>query len=594
MTLPPLTLRNKLMAFTAVLVLVPGIVIGVIAERSGRDSLQQLIGGQLAREADHTADRISSLLRAEHDTLRSFAHQDVMREIRVGDIDKRISRSLATLRDGSSVRLDYLVADRERRVVAASSPALIGALPAWAQEPVGHAPAGERVGGLASPYAHEAGLVIATPVPDPDTREVTLGQLVGLLDWKLLTLLTEGVRQDLAEQGIAAQVLVVRADGAALGAARSPEEQLGVSQASWSSVVAGSGADADYVVDTGLGLIVGRAPLGSDLPDFPDWKLLVAEPLSHAFAPARRLRNRIALMMVLALASALALATLAARRVTSPLSELTRAIRGLSRGDPAILRVPVRTRDEVGSLAAAFNHMASELDRVQRNLVEAEKFAFVGELASGVAHEVRTSLGVLRSSVQILERSLPPDADAVELVQMIRAEADRLGGVVDDLLRLDRPRPLHLQPLPVSQAVFRAADFVEPQAEEKGIRLRRRPAEREAAVLCDSEAIHQAAVNLLVNALEALGEGGTIDVEILDASDGYAGFAVKDDGSGVPEALRDRIFQPFVTARDGGVGLGLTFVKRVVHEHQGRIFLEPGSGAGACFRVELPIVEGHE
>jgi len=64
--------------------------------------------------------------------------------------------------------------------------------------------------------------------------------------------------------------------------------------------------------------------------------------------------------------------------------------------------------------------------------------------------------------------------------------------------------------------------------------------------------------------------------------------------TGSPPALRDRIFQPFVTARDGGVGLGLTFVKRVVHEHQGRIFLEPGSGAGACFRVELPIVEGHE
>jgi signal transduction histidine kinase len=584
------------MAFTALLVLVPGVVIGVIAERSGRDSLQQLIGGQLAREAEHTADRISSLLRAERDTLRSFARQDVMREIRVGDIDKRISRALATLRDGSSVRLDYLVADSERRVVAASSPALIGALPAWARRYAGISSAGERVAGLASPYAYEAGLVMTTPVPDPDTREATLGSLVGLLDWALLTTLTEGVRQDLAEQGIAAQVLVVWADGAALGAAPPDERQPGSGAASWSSVVAGIGAEADYVVDTGLGLIVGRASLGSDLRDFPDWKLLVAEPLSHAFAPARRLRNRIALMMVLALASALALATLAARRVTSPLSELTRAIRGLSRGDPAVLRVPVRTRDEVGSLAAAFNHMASELDRVQRNLVEAEKFAFVGELASGVAHEVRTSLSVLRSSAQILERSLAPDADgdAAELAQMIRAEADRLGGVVDDLLSLDRPRPLHLRPLPVSQAVFRAADFVEPQAGEKGIRLRRRPASSEATVLCDVEAIYQVAVNLLVNAVEALGKGGTIDVEILDASHGYAGFAVRDDGSGVPEALRHKIFQPFVTARDGGVGLGLTFVKRVVHEHQGRVLLEPGSGAGACFRVELPIVEGHE
>ena len=110
-------------------------------------------------------------------------------------------------------------------------------------------------------------------------------------------------------------------------------------------------------------------------------------------------------------------------------------------------------------------------------------------------------------------------------------------------------------------------------------------------VLCDFEVIYQVALNLLVNAVEALGEGGTIEVEILDANGDYGGFAVRDDGSGVPAALRDKIFQPFVTARGGGVGLGLTFVKRVIHEHQGRIFLEPGSNGGACFRVELPTVE---
>jgi signal transduction histidine kinase len=194
----------------------------------------------------------------------------------------------------------------------------------------------------------------------------------------------------------------------------------------------------------------------------------------------------------------------------------------------------------------------------------------------------------------MLERSLPADADGqtVELAQMIRAEADRLSGIVDDLLRLDRPRPLQLRPQRVSEAVLRAADFVEPRAEQKGIRLRRSPRADEASVLCDAEAIYQVAVNLLVNALEATGEGGTIEVEILGTRDGTAGFAVRDEGSGIPEALRERIFQPFVTARPGGVGLGLTFVKRVVHEHQGRVLLEPGLGTGACFRVELPVVEG--
>ncbi len=448
---------------------------------------------------------------------------------------------------------------------------------------------GEHTGGLASLYPRRTPFLMSTVVPDPDTQHATLGHLIAVLDWGGLTALTSRVRQELAGQGISAEVVLVRSNGAVLGA-RAPAASSGSVSSPWQSVVAGIDSGADYVVDDGLGLIVGRAALGSDLPE---WKLLIAEPLSLAFAPARRLRNRIALAMALALALAIAIANVAARRVSSPLSELTAAIHGLSRGDASILRVPVRTQDEVGSLASAFNHMAAELGRVQRNLVEAEKFAFVGELASGVAHEVRTSLGVLRSSAQILERSLPADSnsDATELAQMIRAEADRLSGVVDDLLTLDRPRPLHLQPVPVSDPVLRAADFVEPQAEAKGILLQRKPARAEPRVLCDSEVIYQVAVNLMVNAVEELAEGGTIEVEILDANDDYGGFAVRDDGSGVPAALRDKIFRPFVTAKEGGVGLGLTFVKRVIHEHQGRIFLEPGSDGGACFFVELPTVE---
>jgi signal transduction histidine kinase len=429
------------------------------------------------------------------------------------------------------------------------------------------------------------GLVLEAPVPDPDNPDARLGRILALLDWRLLGDVIDGVRRDLADQGIGAEVRIVGPDAREI--AREPEA------ASFADLVDGIRPGGDYVVDPALDRIVGRAPIAPDVPDAPVWKLLISEPLSVALAPAHRLRTRITLTVALALATALAVAALAGRRVTRPLSELTTAIRGLSRGDPAVLRVPVRTDDEVGSLASAFNRLASELDRVQRDLVEAEKFAFVGELASGVAHEVRTSLGVLRSSAQILERSLPAEdnQEAIELVQMIRAEVDRLSGVIDDLLSLDRPRRLHLGPTAVSEVVFRAADFVETRARQKGIDLRRRPAVREASVLCDKDTIYQVAVNLMVNAMDAVGQGGTIEVEILEPVEGYAGFAIRDDGSGVPESLRDKIFQPFVTAKDGGVGLGLTFVKRVVHEHQGRVLLETGTDRGACFRVELPVVE---
>ena len=585
-----MSLRNKLFFFAAALVLVPGVLLALIAERSGRESLEQVIGRQLAREAGHTADRLSAVLRTERETLASFARQDLMREVRVADVDKRVSMALRTLREGSAVRQDYLVLDVSRRVVASSNPSWIGPMPAWADARWA-APNGEEslLGPVTAPTQYAPSVLMTTPIPDPDDSRRFLGTLVGLFDWELLTAVTESVRRDLASQDIAADVLVSRSDGTVIGGARSSAADDSARLADLPGVAGRPlGAEPDYTVHASAGLIIGRASLASDLPD---WRLLVVEPRAHALAPARRLSGRLALTMGLAVAGALALATLAARRVVRPLSELTEAIRGLPGGDAGRLRVPVRTEDEVGTLAVAFNEMASELDRAQRDLVDAEKFAFVGELASGVAHEIRTSLGVLGSSAQILERSLPADtgAEAGELAQMIRAEVGRLGGVVDDLLTLGRARPLDLEAAVVSEPVFRAADFVGPQAREKQVRIVRSPASKEANVLCEPELIYQVAVNLLVNAVQALAPGGCIGARILDEEDGYGGFEVRDDGPGIPEELRERIFQPFVTARDGGVGLGLTFVKRVVHEHRGRVSVKSEPGSGTCVRIRLPV-----
>jgi signal transduction histidine kinase len=591
--LPSLSVRNKLLLFAALLVLVPGILLAFIAERSGRDSLQRVIGRELAREAGHTGDRFSAVLRTERETLASFARQDLMREVRVSDIDKRISMALGTLRDGSESRIAYMVVAPSGRVVAASGPEFIGPAPAWADEFLSSHYAEERMLGPMNPREiEETLLVMTTPVPDPDDGRRVLGTLVGLFDWELLTAVTESVRQDLASQGIAADVLVSRGDGSVIGGARSSHPDDSARLADLSGVAQGVAVERpDYTVHGQAGLIIGRASLE---PDLPDWRVLVVEPRSNALAPARSLSKRLALTMGLAVAAALAFATLAARRVVRPLVELTQAIRGLSRGDASNLRVPVRTEDEVGTLAVAFNEMASDLDRAQRDLVEAEKFAFVGELAAGVAHEIRTSLGVLGSSAQILERSLPRDAatEAGELAQMIRAEVGRLGGVVNDLLTLERARPLELEPAAISEPVFRAVEFVAPKVQEKGIQLVRTGVPDEPEVSCETELMYQVAVNLLVNAIQVLGEGGRIQVRILAEESGWGGFSVRDDGPGIPAEIRDRIFQPFVTARDGGVGLGLTFVRRVVHEHRGRIFVESEPGSGTCIRIELPVARG--
>ncbi|MGH7899253.1 MAG: sensor histidine kinase, partial [Candidatus Binatia bacterium] len=161
-----------------------------------------------------------------------------------------------------------------------------------------------------------------------------------------------------------------------------------------------------------------------------------------------------------------------------------------------------------------------------------------------------------------------------------------------ELLELGRPRELCPEPAPLGQIVFRAADFVEVQAREKGVSVRRRGVEPEPVAFCDPELVHQVALNLLVNAVQILPGGGSVEIGLLPPRDGYAGFEVRDDGPGMSADVRARIFEPFFTLRNGGVGLGLTFVQRVVQEHRGRISVDSDPGRGTTFRVELPASGG--
>ena len=145
-----------------------------------------------------------------------------------------------------------------------------------------------------------------------------------------------------------------------------------------------------------------------------------------------------------------------------------------------------------------------------------------------------------------------------------------------------------MSPTRLAEPVFRAVDLVEPQARDKEIAIERIEGPGDLRALCDAELIYQVALNLVMNAIQVLGPGGRIAVEVLDPGDGLVGFEVRDDGPGIPDEIREKVFLPFVSERKGGVGLGLTFVKRVIHEHRGRIGLGDTGGPGTCFRVEIP------
>ncbi len=431
------------------------------------------------------------------------------------------------------------------------------------------------------------------PVPDPDRDGASLGRLTAVYDWAHQTRMLEQIRQDLHEMSLEADIVITDASGVVIGGAVEPTTRTPIGRdlkaAGWTTIQgAGGGTSSGFAVERAPRTLVGYARMPSVTPG---WTILVIQPLSRALQPVHAMTVRLAIGLAAALASALGLAVVLANRVARPLRELTMAMREISSGEPPAAPIATRSRDEVGQLTAAFNQMSVDLRRAQSEVLEAAKFAFVGELAAGVAHQVRTTLGVLRSSAQILQPSLGVrDAEAAELIQIMLDEVEHLDDVVTQLLNLGRPRELLIDRTPLRDVVFRAADFAEPQARAKGVTIRRVGGESLPA-LCDEGQMYQVALNLIVNAVQVVPTGGEVTVVVLPESDGFVGFEVRDNGPGIPEEIRQKIFLPFFTMREGGIGLGLTVVRRVIQEHKGKLSVESVVGAGSVFRVELPAAE---
>ena len=252
----------------------------------------------------------------------------------------------------------------------------------------------------------------------------------------------------------------------------------------------------------------------------------------------------------------------------------------------------MRSRDEIGELAGAFNSMAEDLRRERESVVAAAKLAFVGGLAAGMAHEIRTPLGIVKSSAQILGRAAAAgDERSRELVGMIVEEVDRLDRVVAGLLELARPQPPVLEDVPLAAPLRRAADLLAGQADERGIKIVRSLEGPTPAARCDPDQVYQICLNLILNALQILAPGGVIELRTF-AAGASVGFEVRDDGPGMPAEVREHLFTPFFTRRPGGTGLGLALVQRLVQARHGSISVETAPGRGACFRVTLPAADG--
>lgn len=591
-----LSLRTKLFLFAIGLVTLPGVVFAMFAFSGARSALEREVGIQLHQTAQLGADALAaSLERAESDA-RSWASQDVMRDLLVGDLDKRASKFLRTVRDEKPAYLEVLCVDRGGDVIAASGGQWIGRnLSGWDVMTALRGGAAAVVGPTTAPEFRREVMEIGVPIANPDPPGTPIGSLVLLYDWGGVQDLLDGIRVKLTNLEKRVAVIVADREGKVIGgvsfdgqsAQRSPlaaESWRDLPSKGYGKRPVGAWGDAPQ------GLLIGAAGVPNPLRG---WSVLFVEPASEALATVRSIRAHWIVMIGCILLGGLGVAALLARQVMRPLSDVTRATGAIAaRPDLELPLLPVRSRNEVGQLTESFNKMTVELKRSQEEALSAAKFAFAGELAAMVAHEVRTPLSVMRSSAQMLAHPTPSGtADNAELVETIVAEVDRVERVVTGLIQLARPLEQRFESAPLRDLLARAADFVAGEARRQRIRITCDLGDGEPPAWCDPEQIYQVILNLLVNALQALPPGGSIWLRVLPADVDTVGFEIGDDGPGLPREIRARIFQPFVSGREGGTGLGLAFVDRVIKAHHGHVVVRDGPGAGTVFEIRLPVAE---
>ncbi|MFE8604735.1 ATP-binding protein [Archangium violaceum] len=247
-----------------------------------------------------------------------------------------------------------------------------------------------------------------------------------------------------------------------------------------------------------------------------------------------------------------------------------------------------RLLQQVRGRAEELARLHAELKHTQRQLVEHERLAALGELSAVVAHEVRNPLGAIFNAVATLRRFVEPNAPARTLVTILEEEANRLNRLVDDLLDFARPSAPELYPVPLAlmlEEAVRTATSGQPR-----VRVEWALQPDVPPVPVDERKMRQSFLNLALNAVQAMPQGGTLRVTAYRCTE-KPGAVVEftDTGSGIPPELRERLFQPFFTTKATGTGLGLIIVQRTLEAHGGHIHVDSPPGGGTTFRLVLPL-----
>jgi len=299
-----------------------------------------------------------------------------------------------------------------------------------------------------------------------------------------------------------------------------------------------------------------------------------------------------------------------------PISQLMEGIKEMAKGQ-LNTRIDLRSRDELFELSQAFNQMAVDLKEarermvleaetkleLERSLRQSEKLAAIGQLASGLAHEIGTPLNIIGGRVELTKRKLEDKEEARKNLDIISNQTTRITKIIQELLGFARKKRPGEAPVSVGVLLETTLDFVEHLIRKQEVVVVKDVEDSLPCVTGDPDQLQQVFLNLILNAIQSMPKGGMLRVSAsseytskkgLEESQRqyYVVVCIEDTGTGMKREVIQDIFNPFFTTKDKGTGLGLTISQGIVRDHEGWIEVESEMGKGSTFRVYLPVSGG--
>ena len=320
----------------------------------------------------------------------------------------------------------------------------------------------------------------------------------------------------------------------------------------------------------------------------PSVRLVVLKSYDQATAFLRRINRLLLALGLIAVAIGSGLVFFISHTFTQPLSKLLAGVSALEHGD-FTYALDAKGGDEAAELTRAFDRMRESLARTQQNLLESERLATIGRMASSISHDLRHSLAAIVANAEFLCEPHLSSGQREELYQEVRAGVVRMTELIDSLLEFSRT-PASLRPIygGLQNTINAAIETVKSNPQFREIRI---SVKRSGNVegWFDHRKLERAFFNLLLNACESVDrQTGRVDVLLSELPDSVE-VKVSDNGHGIPEPVRTTLFDPFVSqGKENGTGLGLTVVQKIVQDHGGEVVVEKTSPEGTTFRVVVP------